>query len=43
MNIKATNIDLTDTLRDYVHSKIGSVEKIVGDSESINIFVEIGK
>lgn len=43
INIKATNIDLTDTLRDYVHSKIGTLEKIIGNSEDINIFVEIGR
>lgn len=43
INIKATNIDLTDTLRNYVHSKIGALEKIIGNSEDINIFVEIGK
>jgi len=43
INIKATNIDLTDTLTEYVHSKIGALEKIIGNSEDINIFVEIGK
>ena len=43
INIKATNMDLTDTLRDYVHSKIGALEKIIGSSEDINVFVEIGK
>ncbi len=43
INIKATNIDLTDTLRNYVHSKIGALEKIIGNSEDVNIFVEIGK
>lgn len=43
INIKATNMDLTDTLRDYVHSKIGALEKIIGSSEDVNVFVEIGK
>lgn len=43
IHIKATNIDLTDTLRDYVHAKIGSLGKIIGSSEDVNIFVEIGK
>jgi len=43
INIKATNMDLTDTLRDYVHSKIGALEKIIGSSEDVNLFVEIGK
>lgn len=36
-------MDLTDTLRDYVHSKIGALEKIIGSSEDVNVFVEIGK
>lgn len=43
INIKATNIDLTDTLTEYVHSKIGVLEKIIGNSEDINIFIEIGR
>ncbi len=43
INIKATNIDLTDPIRDYVHSKIGALEKIIGNSDEVNLFVEIGK
>jgi len=43
INIKATNIELTNTIRDYVYSKIGTLEKIIGDHENVNIFVEIGK
>jgi putative sigma-54 modulation protein len=43
INIKATNMELTDPIRDYVHSKIGALDKIIGDSENVNVFVEIGK
>ncbi|MEZ4103290.1 MAG: HPF/RaiA family ribosome-associated protein [Candidatus Paceibacterota bacterium] len=34
-------MDLTDTLKAYVHSKIGALEKIIGNSEDINIFIEL--
>ncbi|MDQ5901733.1 MAG: putative sigma-54 modulation protein [Patescibacteria group bacterium] len=43
VNIKATNIELTDAIRDYVHSKISALGKIIGDEEGVNIFIEIGK
>ncbi len=43
IHIKAKNIDLTDTLRTYVHSKIGTIEKVIGASDNLNLFVEIGK
>ncbi len=36
-------MELTDPIRDYVHSKIGALDKIIGDSENVNVFVEIGK
>jgi putative sigma-54 modulation protein len=43
INIKATNIDLTDPIRDYVNSKFSALGKVAGDVENINIFVEIGR
>lgn len=43
INIKATNIDLTDSLRNYVHSKLEALGKIIDDTENINIFIEIGR
>lgn len=43
INIKATNIELSDSLRDYVHDKMSVLEKVIGDTENINLFVEIGK
>jgi putative sigma-54 modulation protein len=43
VNIKATNIDLTDAIRDYVHSKISALEKIINNEENVNLFIEIGK
>lgn len=41
INIKATNIDLTSEIKDYVNEKIGALEKFLGSDR--NIFVEIGK
>lgn len=43
VNIKATNIDLTDAIREYVHSKVSALEKLIGNDENINLYVEIGK
>jgi len=53
INIKATNIELNDSLRFWVQEKIGELEKflgvfgpedlIVGEKENIEFWVEIGK
>ncbi len=44
INIKATNIELTDAIRDYVNSKVGVVEKFLkNDKEELIIQAEVGK
>jgi ribosomal subunit interface protein len=43
MNIKATNIDLNQDIKDYVNAKIGSIDKLLPENNDIQIFVEIGK
>jgi ribosomal subunit interface protein len=44
ITIKATNIDLTEALRDYVEHKLRPLEKMTTlSSESIHAAVEIGK
>lgn len=41
INIKATNMDLTDAIRDYVFEKVGYLEKFL--NEDTTAFVEVGK
>jgi len=53
INIKATNIELNDSLRFWVQEKIGELEKflgvfgsedlIAGEKEKVELWVEIGK
>lgn len=53
INIKATNIELNDSLRFWVEEKVGELEKflgsfspedsIAGEKENIEFWVEIGK
>jgi ribosomal subunit interface protein len=43
INIKATNIELTPEIRDYVTEKINSFQKFLPTGKEINVFVEIGK
>ncbi len=43
INIKATNIDLTSEIKDYVNEKINSLSKFLDHDKDINVFVEIGK
>ena len=42
-NIKATNIELTGSISDYVNKKIESINKFVNFGQEINIYVEVGK
>jgi ribosomal subunit interface protein len=42
-NIKATNIDLTPSIGDYVNKKIEMISKFVEFDQEINIYVEVGK
>lgn len=43
INIKATNIDLTLEIKDYVNEKINSLSKFIDHDRDVNVFVEIGK
>lgn len=43
INIKATNIELTSTLTDYVNKKLSSVDKFISEGSDVNVYVEIGK
>lgn len=45
INIKTTNIDLTDALSAYVEEKIRGVEKFMAahEHEDVPVYVEVGK
>lgn len=42
-NIKATNMELTTAVTDYVNKKIESINKFVSSDEELNVYVEVGK
>ena len=42
INIKATNIELTDAIRNYVNNKLKGIEKFVKKDE-ISSYIEVGK
>lgn len=42
-NIKATNMELTGAITDYVNKKILSISKFVSFGEEAIIYVEVGK
>lgn len=42
INIKATNIELTDTISNYINKRLSSLEKFIKD-EDIFIYAEVGK
>jgi len=43
-NIKATNMDLTPAIREYVEKKIADIDRLIPDSdESAHATVEVGK
>jgi len=43
INIKATNIELTGAISDYVNKRISSIEKFTKDNNQITGYVEVGK
>ena len=43
MNIKATNMDLTPAIEEYVNNRLDRIEKFIKEGESANIYVEVGK
>jgi len=42
-NIKATNIELTDAISDYVNKRLAGLEKFVREGEEMDVYVEVGK
>jgi putative sigma-54 modulation protein len=42
IQIKATKIELTDAIRDYVQKKCDMLEKYLGDVQVINCHFEVG-
>lgn len=42
INIKGTQIELTDAIRDYVTKRVESLEKFIKD-DSATVYVEVGK
>lgn len=42
INIKATNIELTDAIRDYVEKKVQSLEKFL-NNDNVQVQVEVAK
>jgi putative sigma-54 modulation protein len=42
-NIKATNMELTGAISDYVNKRIASLDKFTGDSGATSCYVEVGK
>ena len=43
INIKATNIELTDAINDYVNKKLDIIEKFVKDNDEMHSYVEVAK
>ena len=43
INIKATNIELTLEIREYINKRIASLEKFLPTDKETDIFVEVGK
>ena len=42
INIKTKNIELVDSLNEYVNKRLSGIEKFLKDSDTV-VFVEIGK
>lgn len=43
INIKGTHIELTDAITQYVHDKLGSLDKLINDKKGAFFQVEVGK
>ena len=42
-NIKATNMDLTSAISDYVGKRLDSIHKFIKEGNKVIIYVEVGK
>lgn len=43
INIKATNMELTNAIREYTTEKVSSIRKFLPPADTTNVFIEIGK
>lgn len=44
INIKATNMDLTDAIRDYAEKRVESLRKFLSDGgDNVQVQIEVGK
>ena len=43
LNIKATNLELTDNLRDYIQKKMDMLDKYLGKFKIISAHIEVSK
>jgi ribosomal subunit interface protein len=44
INIKATNIELTDAIKDYINSRLEAIEKsLLSEENNLSVYVEVGK
>jgi len=43
INIKATNIELTSAIEEYVKGRLDRIGKFIKEGESANTYVEVGK
>ena len=43
INIQATNIELTESIKEHVHSRISTLEKVLGSTADVMIHTEVGK
>lgn len=43
INIKATNMELTSAISDYVNKRLLGVEKFIKEGEKVVVYVEVGK
>lgn len=42
-NIKATNMELTGAINDYVNKRLSGIKKFVKDGEEMITYIEVGK
>lgn len=42
-NIKATNIELTSAINDYIEKRLSGVKKFVKNEEEAIVYIEVGK
>jgi ribosomal subunit interface protein len=43
INIKATNMELTGAISDYVNKRLSGIEKFVKEGDRVIVYVEVGK